>query len=168
MASTLIVALAALSLSVATAWFSDSGELHHSISAAPSFGERPDKVWVCRLVGPMDDPRVADGKNPIFVSVNSVEGEHAFSDAHPSYVVDNGETECHTPDAAFEPEESVVEGAAPEGDQTTSNGSDGEVTSGEDGSPEQAPEGPGAPGEPTEPGPGPSGIGGDQAASFGG
>lgn len=95
LASILSIALAALSVGVATAWYSDSAAINYQISAASDFGDEPDeKVWVCKLIGPPDDPQVKEGKNPIHVSVNSIHAEEGFSDAHPSYVVEHGNVEC--------------------------------------------------------------------------
>lgn len=111
LASVLVVALAGMSLGVATAWFSDSETIAYQISAASDFGEEvEEKVWVCRLVGSPDDPEIKAGENPIHVSVNSTDAEEGFSDAHPSYVVEDGEVECEVPDL----EKPDVEGAANE------------------------------------------------------
>jgi len=99
LASVLVVALAGMSLGVATAWFSDSETITYQISAASDFGdEAEEKVWVCKLVGSPDELEVKDGKNPIHVSVNSTDADEGFSDAHPSYVVEDGDVECEVPD----------------------------------------------------------------------
>ena len=105
LASLVTVALAALSIGTATAWFSDSATIRFEISAADDFGGSDgDKVWVCKLIGPPDDPRVKAGKNPIHVSVNSVDADEGFSDAHPSYVVEHSDVICTVPGADESPE----------------------------------------------------------------
>ena len=101
----ILAGLIAATTGGASAYFSDSGSVEVQISAAsvttvpPSL---PQKVWVCKMVGPPDNPRLAPGENPIHVSVNSLDAQNGFSDAHPSYVVDEG-AECVVPDRANEP-----------------------------------------------------------------
>ncbi len=96
--SMLLVALAALSVGVATAQWSDSETITYEITAAGDFADEPEeKVWVCKLVGPPHDPKVKKGENPIHVSVNSIDAEEGFSDAHPSYVVEHGNVGCSVP-----------------------------------------------------------------------
>jgi hypothetical protein len=103
--SLVTVALAALSIGTATAWFSDSATIRFEISAAEDFGsDDGGKVWVCKLIGPPDNPSVKAGKNPIHVSVNSVDAEEGFSDAHPSYVVEHGHVICIVPETSGPPE----------------------------------------------------------------
>lgn len=91
-----LTALAALSVSPSFAFFSDSGSFARSFTAAGDFADTdPDtdeKVWVCKIVGPPGGYFLKPGKNPIHVSVNSVDAEEGFSDAHPSYIVEPGET----------------------------------------------------------------------------
>ncbi len=102
----LVVALAALSMGTATAWLADSATVRFEITAADDFGpDLAEKVWVCKLVGPPDNPIVKPGRNPIHVSVDSIDAEEGFSDAHPSYVVDSGDVACEVPDASEAPEE---------------------------------------------------------------
>lgn len=101
LASLVAVALAAVSMGTATAWFSDSATIRFEITAADNFGPGTgEKVWVCKLVGPPDDPSVKPGKNPIHVSVESIDAEEGFSDAHPSYVVEHGDVVCEVPKAS--------------------------------------------------------------------
>jgi hypothetical protein len=98
LASLITVALAALSIGTATAWFSDSATIRFEISAADDFdGDDRGKVWVCKLIGPPEDPSVKPGQNPIHVSAGSLDAEEGFSDAHPSYVVEHGEVVCAVP-----------------------------------------------------------------------
>lgn len=98
LASVLIITLAILSIGTAEAWLSDSGTLRRTISAAPGSTHQDDpKVWVCTLVGPPHDPSVKEGRNPIKVSTYSIQAEEGFSDAHPSYVVENGGAKCEVP-----------------------------------------------------------------------
>ena len=104
-ASLVTVALAAFSIGTATAWFSDSATIRFEISAADDFGgNHGAKVWVCKLIGPPDNPSVKRGKNPIHVSANSVDASEGFSDAHPSYVVEHGDVICTVPDGDQSPE----------------------------------------------------------------
>lgn len=101
----ILASLMAATIGGTSAYFSDSGSVEVQVSAAsvttvsPSL---PKKVWVCKMVGTPDNPRLAPGKNPIHVSVNSVDAHNGFSDAHPSYIVDEG-AECVVPDGATEP-----------------------------------------------------------------
>jgi hypothetical protein len=134
--STMVLALAVLSLGIATAWLSDSGALHHRITAAPSFATTSSEVWVCKLVGPPDHPHVKEGKNPIHVSVDSVEAEHGFSDAHPSYVVDDGKAECKVPAYVSGSEETVADEIQPNSDLTSPLDSDGDARTREEQSPD--------------------------------
>jgi hypothetical protein len=95
LASVLVVVLAVVSIGTATAWFSDSAILQFEITAAPDFDpDGHDKVWVCKLIGPPEDPWVKPGKNPIHVSIESTDAEEAFTDSHPSYIVEHGDVEC--------------------------------------------------------------------------
>lgn len=104
--SVLVVALAALSMGTATAWLADSATVRFEITAADDFGpDLAEKVWVCKLVGPPDNPIVKPGRNPIHVPVDSIDAEEGFSDAHPSYVVDSRDVVCEVPDASEAPEE---------------------------------------------------------------
>ena len=89
----------------AIGWMSDSGEFHWSITVARAPEET---VWVCKMVGPPDDPHLAPGENPIEVSVNSASAAEAFSDAHPSYVVEEGE-QCVEPSIGEEPDREPIE-----------------------------------------------------------
>jgi hypothetical protein len=148
--STLVVALAILSLGVATARLSDSGTIRHSITAAESFSGSTDKIWVCKLVGPPDDPRVAEGTNPIQVSADSVDADDAFSDAHPSYVVEDGEIECEVPDKS-ESGENVTEEVKSQSELEPSQESDGVVDSQVDETTEPVTTDPGALEESAEP-----------------
>lgn len=110
--SILVLTLAGLSIGAATAWLSDSETITYEISAASDFSGVPDeKVWVCKLVGPPHDPKVKEGGNPIHVEADSVEAREAFSDTHPSYVVESGDVECEIPD----PEESGSDDSSTEG-----------------------------------------------------
>lgn len=112
LASILALTLAGLTIGTATAWLSDSETITYEISAASDFGDEPvEKVWVCKLVGPPDEPKVKEGDNPIHVSADSIEAEEAFSDTHPSYVVESGDVECEIP----APEESGSGDASTEG-----------------------------------------------------
>lgn len=119
MISALVLGLASLSLGVAHAWLSSSAGLHHTISAASSFGETSDEVWVCKLVGSTDDLRLAEGKNPIHVSVLSIDAQQGFSDNHPSYLVKDGESVCHVPDSDGSESSNIEEGNARSGPVTT-------------------------------------------------
>ena len=113
LASLVTVALAAVSIGTATALFSDSATIRFEISAADDFGGNDGaKVWVCKLIGPPDNPSVKAGKNPIYVSANSVDADEGFSDAHPSYVVEHGDVICALP-GQDEPPESATK-VAPE------------------------------------------------------
>lgn len=107
LASLVAIVLAALSIGTATAWFSDSETMRFEITAAGHFDNEGGKVWVCKLVGPPDDLRVKPGKNPIHVSVNSLDANEGFSDAHPSYVVAHGDVVCEVP-ATPAPDEAVA------------------------------------------------------------
>lgn len=60
-------------------------------------------VWVCKLVGPLDHPQLAAGRDPIQVSVESPVADDAYSDSHPSYIVDDGNVECELPLGAGSP-----------------------------------------------------------------
>lgn len=53
---------------------------------------------MCKLVRPPDGPKVNEGDNPIHVSADSNDAQEAFSDSHPSYVVEGGDVECEIPD----------------------------------------------------------------------
>lgn len=112
LASILTLTLAGLTIGVATAWLSDSETITYEISAASDFGDEPaEEVWVCKLVGPPDEPSVKEGDNPIRVSADSINAQEAFSDTHPSYVVESGDVECEIPD----PEESGSGDSSTEG-----------------------------------------------------
>lgn len=91
----------------ATAWMSDSGSISWMITAADT--EEPtepqETVWVCKMIGPPGDARLKQGENPIEVGLDSTDAEEAFSDAHPSFVVDPGE-DCEKPSDGDEPVES--------------------------------------------------------------
>jgi hypothetical protein len=160
--STLVVPLAILSLGVATAWLSDSGTFHHTITAAESFSGSTEKVWVCKLVGPPDDPHVAEGKNPIHVSANSVDADDAASDDHPSYVAEDGEVECKVP-AKPGSEENVDEEVQAESEPEPSQESDGVVESQMDETTERVTTDPGALEESPELASEPTGTNGDPA-----
>lgn len=69
----------------------------------------PEKmVWVCKIVGSPGDYRVKEGKNPIYVSVNSTDADEAFADSHPSYIVDGEDSACtYTPPPPPEVKEEV-------------------------------------------------------------
>lgn len=95
----LIVGLVAtVSLATATAWYSDSETFTHQVTASDDFGGATPKVWVCKLVGPPEDPSLAPGNNPIEVSLDSLDALEGFADAHPSYVVESGDVECEVPE----------------------------------------------------------------------
>ncbi|HEU4895367.1 MAG TPA: hypothetical protein VFT85_05980 [Acidimicrobiia bacterium] len=96
LASSIAVALAVFSIGTATAWFSDSASIRFEISAADDFDD-VGKVWVCKLIGPADDPILKPGKNPIHVSAGSLDAQEGFSDAHPSYIVEHGDVVCVVP-----------------------------------------------------------------------
>jgi hypothetical protein len=103
--SLVTVALAALSIGTATAWFSDSATIRFEISAANDFGDDDGgKVWVCKLTGPPSSPSLKPGKNPIHVSVDSVDAEEGSSNEHPSYVVEHGDVVCTVPETGGPPE----------------------------------------------------------------
>lgn len=122
--SLLAIALVALSIGTATAWFADSETLRFEITAAGDFEDVETKVWVCKIVGPPDDLQVKPGVNPIHVSANSLDADDAFSDTHPSYVVENGDVVCVVPETDnAEPEARVSpateEAEPPESTTTT-------------------------------------------------
>lgn len=128
LASLVAMALAAVSIGTATAWFSDSETLRFEITAADDFDHASgEKIWVCKLIGPPDNPSVKPGKNPIQVSVNSVDGDEGFSDTHPSYIVEHGDVVCEIPGASPEPDsrqpdvvdKPVIEEASDTSDSTT-------------------------------------------------
>lgn len=134
--SLLLVALAGVSLGVATAWMSDSGTFNYTVTAAAPEGDGGDRIWTCKLAGPPAEPKLAPGQNPLQVSVNSVDAQDAFSDAHPSYVVESGEIVCVEPD---------TEAAAPtqvESEQATDLGSEPDEATADTGStePEESPD----------------------------
>lgn len=109
LASILALALAVLSIGTATAWLSDSATLQYQISAASDFGdghedEAHEEVWVCKLTSQPRDPSVKEGKNPIYVGVDSTHAQNGLSDAHPSYIVESGDVECEAPDKEEEGE----------------------------------------------------------------
>lgn len=93
-------------MGTATAWFSDSETVRFEITAADDFASGTgEKVWVCKLVGPPENPSVKPGKNPIHVSIDSIDAEEGFADAHPSYVVEHGDVVCEVPESSRVPEE---------------------------------------------------------------
>lgn len=132
LASLVVVTLALLAIDTANAWMSGSQSVRFEITAADF--DQPDdtggKVWVCKLIGPPDEPRVKPGKNPIHVSIASLDAEQAFSDAHPSYVVEHAEVECAVPASTglVEPPDRNVEpgpaGDDPGPEETTSTTAD--------------------------------------------
>lgn len=65
------------------------------IGGMPATAQDGDKVWVCKFVGSeREGYELKDGENPIHVSRSSTDGEEAFADAHPSFVVDSGDADC--------------------------------------------------------------------------
>jgi hypothetical protein len=130
LASLLLIGLAGSSIGAMGAWFSDSGALRFEIEAADDFGgEEPAKVWVCKLVGPPGSTKVKEGKNPIHVSINSTDADQGFSDAHPSYIVENGDVVCVVPTPDEETTSEVVGRLLPDPTTTTSTTSTTTTTS---------------------------------------
>ena len=69
----------------------DGGVLQDLGVSPPADVDDPDKmIWVCKVVGHPEQPRLI-GEDPLYVSVHSRDGREAFSDEHPSYVVEEGD-----------------------------------------------------------------------------
>lgn len=114
----IVLGLAAVTIPAAFAYFSEVGTFRYTITAAHDFGgdddgDQEEKVWVCKVVGHPEDPRLKEGKNPIRVGVDSADARDGFSDEHPSFIVD-GHMECEWQPEDENPAESETNGAAHE------------------------------------------------------
>lgn len=99
---TVIVALcASVVASPALAYFSTlGGSVTYSITTAERLDPDEGQVWVCKLTGPPDEPRLARGENPIEVAPEAITDDH-LNDQHHSPVVEEG-TDC---DEVWPPDE---------------------------------------------------------------
>lgn len=127
---TVIVALVgSVVASPALAYFSTlGGSVTYSITTAERFDPDEDRVWVCKLTGPPDEPRLARGENPIEVAPEATTDDH-LNDQHGSPVVDE-DTDC---DEVWPPDEDRDARSQDEGDTEQARIDEGDEDDGTDG-----------------------------------